>query len=82
MIDESREWTLRWFVYGHLPEGKLRDTSRMFSQLAESIYAKVPACPERSVSLRKLLEAKDCAVRAVLEPPMIEKEVERLRKRD
>jgi hypothetical protein len=27
---------------------------------------KLPANPERTVALRKLLEAKDCAVRAVL----------------
>ena len=36
-----------------------------FAQLAEQVVALVPAGPERTVSLRKLLETKDAAVRAV-----------------
>jgi hypothetical protein len=33
------------------------------------MVAELPASAERTVALRKLLEAKDCAVRAVLSPP-------------
>jgi hypothetical protein len=44
----------------------LREASRPFGHLARLIVTTVPRNPERTVALRKLLEAKDCAVRAVL----------------
>lgn len=56
---------LQFFGYLHLPP-HLQDTSQMFHDLAQEIVANVPRNPERTVALRKLLEAKDCAVRAVL----------------
>lgn len=63
---EPGERILRYFAFGHLPEGQLRDTSQLFGQLAEDVVRHVPAGPERTVALRKLLEAKDAAVRACL----------------
>lgn len=56
---------LRFFHYAHLPE-KLRDRSRPFCELANLIIQSTPRNAERSVALRKLLEAKDAAVRAAL----------------
>lgn len=56
---------LQFFQYHHLPT-HLQITSRMFNELAWQIVENVPRNPERTVALRKLLEAKDCAVRAVL----------------
>jgi len=56
---------LQFFRYDHLP-ARLRDVSRPFGELADLIVATLPANPERTVALRKLLEAKDCAVRALL----------------
>lgn len=56
---------LRFFKYEHLPE-KLQDISMQFATLA-FIVAQEPRTPERTVCLRKLLEAKDCAVRNRLE---------------
>lgn len=56
---------LRFFHYGHLPEA-LRATSRHFCALAWIIIDTLPRNPERTVALRKLLEAKDAAVRASL----------------
>jgi len=53
-------------VYGHLPPD-MQTASRPFADLAQHIIQTLPAGPERTVALRKLLEAKDCAVRAVLE---------------
>lgn len=38
--------------------------SRGFADMAEIILDNLPDCEERSVALRKLLEAKDAAVRA------------------
>jgi hypothetical protein len=56
---------LQWFEYDHLPPA-LRDVSRPFGELAHLIAGTLPRNPERTVALRKLLEAKDCAVRARL----------------
>ncbi|GMV44371.1 MAG: hypothetical protein AMXMBFR64_60870 [Myxococcales bacterium] len=56
---------LQWFEYAHLPS-KLQDVSKPFAELAIRIVATLPRNPERTVALRKLLEAKDCAVRALL----------------
>lgn len=55
---------LQWFAFGHLPEGAMRETSRMFAHLAFMVVRTVPRTPERTVALRKLLEGKDAAVRA------------------
>lgn len=56
---------LKYFNYDHLPE-HLQVVSVKFYELACSLCALVPASAERTVSLRKLLEAKDAAVRAVV----------------
>ena len=56
---------LQFFKYAHLPE-KLQATSKPFSLLAEQMVETLPRNPERTAGLRKLLEAKDCAVRALL----------------
>jgi hypothetical protein len=56
---------LQFFAYGHLP-APLADVSKPFCDLAYDICIKLPRNPERTVALRKLLEAKDCAVRALL----------------
>jgi hypothetical protein len=55
---------LQFFDYRHLPE-RLQEVSRPFCELAQSV-ALGPANAETVVALRKLLEAKDAAVRAVL----------------
>ena len=54
---------LRFFHYAHLPDD-LQRVSRPFCELAASIVLYLPRNAERSVALRKLLEAKDAAVRA------------------
>ena len=56
---------LQFFAYEHLPPA-LRDVSAPFGQMAQSIVDVLPRNPERTVSLRKLLESKDAAVRAFL----------------
>lgn len=61
----NHDYLLQFFAYGHLPE-HLQKVSEPFSVLANLIVDSLPANPERTVALRKLLEAKDCAVRAVL----------------
>ena len=56
---------LQFFEYAHLPP-HLQSVSEPFCKLAELIARDLPRNPERSAGLRKLLEAKDCAVRARL----------------
>ena len=70
---------LRFFEYRHLP-GHLQMVSKPFCELAHAmvmgdnnaesgtvtIGGPLPSNSERTAALRKLLEAKDCAVRTVL----------------
>ena len=56
---------LQFFAYSHLP-AHLQEVSAPFHALADTITKALPRNPERTVALRKLLEAKDCAVRSVL----------------
>ncbi len=60
---------MKFFKYDHLPQGSDgRDMSETVCKLAIAIDRDVPDSAEKSAGLRKLLEAKDCFVRAVLEP--------------
>jgi hypothetical protein len=54
------------FAFGHLPQGLIRDTSALCAAHAESMVATLTDGPELSAGLRKLLEAKDCFVRAAV----------------
>lgn len=54
---------LRYFHYSHLPP-VLQAASKPFCDLARHIVRTLPRNAERTVALRKLLEAKDAAVRA------------------
>lgn len=56
---------MQFFAYAHLPE-HLQEISRPFGDLAAIIVNTLPRNAERTVALRKLLEAKDAAVRAKL----------------
>lgn len=58
---------MQHFDPGHLADGPLRDTFERFSRLAGGLDEDLPAGPEKSTALRKLLEAKDCAMRATVE---------------
>lgn len=56
---------IQFFAHSHLPP-HLQAVSQPFGILAQSIIDQLPRNPERTVALRKLLEAKDAAVRALL----------------
>lgn len=56
---------LQFFEFKHLPE-PLQAVSQPFCELAHRVVQTLPRNPERTVALRKLLEAKDCAVRALI----------------
>jgi hypothetical protein len=57
---------MKYFSYEHLPE-KLQKISKLFGDLAKEMDESLPDCAEKSAGLRKLLEAKDCMVRASLD---------------
>ncbi|MFC7794631.1 hypothetical protein [Streptomyces cinereoruber] len=59
---------LRYFAYDHLPS-HLAQISAPFHMLAHGMADQLPPGPELSAGLRKLLEAKDCMVRAALDAP-------------
>lgn len=56
---------IQFFEFSHLPP-PLAEVSRDFHTLAHSVQNTLPNNPERAMALRKLLEAKDAAVRAKL----------------
>jgi hypothetical protein len=55
---------LKFFDFQHLPE-KLQKISQPFHDVAHEMAEKLDG-PELTAGLRKLLEAKDCMVRAAL----------------
>ena len=57
---------LRYFAFDHLPE-HLKPVSRECAVLASRMVTDLPDGPELTAGLRKLLEAKDCFVRAALD---------------
>ena len=58
---------MRWFTWAHLPD-HLQPISRLCGHLVE-MDDRLPEGAEKTAGLRKLLEAKDCFVRAKLESP-------------
>jgi hypothetical protein len=61
----DNEFLMQFFGWAHLP-AHLQEISKPFGLLAETLVQTLPKNPERTVALRKLLEAKDCAVRCKL----------------
>ena len=56
---------LQFFEYAHLPV-HLRNISQPFHDLAMRMSVELPQNAETTTMLRKLLEAKDCAVRSAV----------------
>lgn len=61
----SKNQIMQFFAYSHLPP-HLQRVSRPFALLAQEMDQNMPDGPEKSTGLRKLLESKDCMVRAVI----------------
>lgn len=61
---------LKFFSFAHLPTA-LQPFSVPFSDLAYSLVKVLPDSAELTTALRKLLEAKDCAVRAAMDEEMM-----------
>lgn len=63
MKDKNGNPIMAFFKYEHLPP-KLQKISKPFCVLAEDINTGFAPSAEKQAGLRKLLEAKDCIVRA------------------
>jgi len=57
---------LKYFAYEHLPP-HLQPASKAVGDVARQMAEHLPPSAELSAGLRKLLEAKDCFVRATLD---------------
>lgn len=57
---------LRFFKFEHLPPD-LQKVSKPFAELAMEVDNMLPDSAEKTTALRKLLEAKDCVVRAAVD---------------
>ena len=64
-LHPSIKHVLQFFSYEHLPE-HLQIVSKPFCDLAQRMAKELPGNPETTAALRKLLESKDCAVRALI----------------
>jgi hypothetical protein len=67
MAEQLEDRMLKWFAFEHLPN-HLQGISTHFHHIAHTVVEQIEPGPERTVALRKLLEAKDAAVRARLNP--------------
>ncbi len=65
ILAASGDHVAQFFSFSHLPP-HLQAVSAPFAALAAGIVRDLPRNPERTVALRKLLEAKDAAVRALV----------------
>lgn len=62
-----RSLIMQYFSFAHLVQGRMRRISTECATLAYSMDAQLPDNAEKRAGLRKLLEAKDCFVRAAIE---------------
>ena len=62
------ERMMKWFDRVDYLPAHLQSVSKPFADLAKLIESDIDPGPERTVALRKLLESKDAAVRAVIHP--------------
>ena len=57
--------TIQWFGFEHLSK-ELQKIAQPVADLASLMEVKLADGPEKSAGMRKLLEAKDCFVRAAI----------------
>ncbi|MGA1831616.1 hypothetical protein [Rhizobium wenxiniae] len=57
---------MKFFTFEHLRDPDMKAVSQSVASLARAMDEQLPDGAEKSAGLRKLLEAKDCFVRAML----------------
>lgn len=66
MSKERPAHILKFFSYAGMP-APLQDMCAGLYALADEMDTTLPECAEKSAGLRKLLEARDCFIRAAVE---------------
>ena len=69
------ERLLKWFPGAH-PNRRVNTVQAEFKEFAERMDALLPESAEKTVGLRKILEGKDCLVRACIEACETEQDAE------
>ena len=64
MAQQEKPEIMRYFTYTHLPS-HLQDVSAPICEFAEEMLS-LPESEQRTQGLQRLLEAKDCFVRAAI----------------
>lgn len=64
-MEKQQSYLMQLFKFEHLP-ASLQGTSKPFAELVVALDVALPNNLEKTTALRKLLEAKDCAVRALI----------------
>jgi len=67
-MNDAIKHVIQFFLFGNQPK-HLHDMSKAFSLLAWDLARQAPQSRETAVALRKLLEARDAALRAVIDTP-------------
>lgn len=67
MMDEETRHIMQFFAYEHLTDNTWL-TGASYSDLAKHLIFELPENQERGVALRKLLESRDAAMRAMVAP--------------
>lgn len=67
-MTQTKNPILRFFAYDHLPIPQ-REISKVLADAAAVLDESIAESAEKSAGMRKLLEAKDCFVRASLPLP-------------
>ncbi len=68
-----RSHLLNYFRFGQLASNpEAQAVSAQYAELARKMRDTLPDGPESTVALRKLMESKDCAVRAMLPTPQLD----------
>lgn len=65
-----QRYIMQFFEYKHLP-GHLQIISKPICEMAHALNMTLPDGPEKWAGMRKLLEAKDCFVRANVANPVV-----------
>lgn len=75
-FEQRMDKTMSLFRYEHLPDGEVKETSKIFASTAAKIVETLPESAECTLSLRALWEAKNLAVYAKIVQLEAEKEVQ------
>lgn len=79
-LEREIDQILRWFQYGHLPEGLLQQVSKKFAVMALELVERMHYTEQVKLGLYDLLRAKDCFVRAAIAHQEIEEQKNLVRK--